>query len=162
MQGGWLRHDRKLNEKFSRQAKGVVVVTGSSQPARLNVARTERDSHGVILLLYGELDASTAQQLVQGAAQLFAAEHPPEVLILDLTGLSFLSVAGVRAVHAVHESAGLCRVRVVTGDRPVVREFLHATRFDAILDCYRTQARAIAASSRAEFVSRAKAIWDAC
>ncbi|KDN22028.1 anti-anti-sigma factor [Amycolatopsis rifamycinica] len=115
----------------------------------------------MILVLYGELDAGTALKLEQAAAQLFAAEHPPEVLLLDLSGLSFLSVAGARAIHTVHESSGTSRVRVVTGNGPVVREFLHATRFDAVLDCYRTRVGAIAAGSRAEFVSQVKAIWNA-
>ncbi len=135
-------------------------MTGSPRPGRLEVVHSHRDSGGVVLVLYGELDAGTALKLEQAAAQLFVLESPPEVLILDLSGLSFLSVAGVRAIYAVHESAGPCRLRVVTGDRPAVREFLHATRFDAVLDCYRTRVRAIAAGSRAEFVDHAKALWD--
>ncbi len=133
----------------------------SYRPERLEVVQSHRDSEGVILVLYGELDAGTALQLEQAAAQLFAAEYPPEVLLLDLSGLSFLSVAGARAVHAVHEYAGVSRVRVVTGDRPAVRDFLHATGFDAVLDCYRTRVGAIAAGSRAEFVSQVRTIWDA-
>lgn len=139
----------------------MVVVTESFHPGRLEVVQSHRDSGGVVLVLYGELDVGTVLELEQAAAQLFIAERPPEVLILDLSGLSFLSVAGVRAVHAVHEHAGPCRLRVVTGDRPVVREFLQATRFDAVLDCYRTRVGALAAGSRAEFVSQANAIWNA-
>ncbi len=136
-------------------------MTGSYRPERLQVVHSHRDSSGVVLVLYGELDTGTALKLEQAAAQLFASEYPPEVLLLDLSGLSFLSVAGARAVLAVHESAGMSRVRVVTGDRPVVREFLRATRFDAVLDCYRTRVGAIAAGSRAEFVSQVKTIWEA-
>lgn len=136
-------------------------MTGAYRPERLEVVLSHRDSGGVVLVLYGELDGGTALRLEQAAAQLFAAEYPPEVLLLDLSGLSFLSVAGARAVLAVHESAGASRVRVVTGDRPAVREFLHATRFDAVLDCYRTRVGAIAAGGRAEFVSHVKTLWDA-
>ncbi|MGW3963706.1 STAS domain-containing protein [Amycolatopsis sp. NPDC005003] len=136
-------------------------MTGPRRPERLEVVHSHRDSSGVVLVLYGDLDAGTALRLEQAAAQLFAAEYPPEVLFLDLSGLSFLSVAGARAILAVHESAGTSRVRVVTGDRPAVREFLHVTRFDAVLDCYRTRAGAIAAGSRAEFVSHVQTIWDA-
>ena len=136
-------------------------MTGSFRPERLEVVLSYRDSGGVILVLYGELDGGTALKLEQAAAQLFAAEYPPEVLLLDLSGLSFLSVGGARAVLAVHERAGMSRVRVVTGYRHDVREFLRATGFEAILDCYRTRVGALAAGSRAEFVSHVKTIWDA-
>ncbi|WP_254896737.1 STAS domain-containing protein [Amycolatopsis sp. Hca4] len=136
-------------------------MTGPSRHERLDVVQSHRDSHGVVLVLYGDLDAGTALKLEQAAAQLFNTAYPPEVLFLDLSGLSFLSVGGARAILAVHESAGMSRVRVVTGDRPAVREFLHATRFDAVLDCYRTRMGAIAAGSRSEFMSRVKTIWEA-
>ncbi|MBE1493212.1 hypothetical protein H4696_000312 [Amycolatopsis lexingtonensis] len=39
-----------------------------------------------------------------------------------------------------------------------MRDVLHATGFEAVLDCYRTR---ITAGGRAEFVSHARATWDA-
>jgi anti-anti-sigma factor len=134
-------------------------MSTSSEPERLGLARIRGESGVVELLLSGELDSSTAPRVVDAVAQILATE--PEALILDLSGLSFLSVAGVRAIGTAHAAAGAARLRVVTGERPVVREFLHATRFDAVLDCYRTRSGAEAAGTRAEFVSHARAAWDA-
>ncbi|SEF19991.1 anti-anti-sigma factor [Amycolatopsis pretoriensis] len=134
-------------------------MTGSFQPERLQVVRTRGESGVVVLALSGELDAGTAPKLGEAAVQVFASD--PEVLVLDLSELSFLSVAGVREVRAAHDRTAANRLRVVTGDRPAVREFLHATGFEAVLDCYRTRIGAITAGSRAEFVSHAKAAWEA-
>ncbi len=134
-------------------------MSSSSERERLGFARTRDESGVLVLVLSGELDSGTASKLIHAVAQILAGE--PEALVLDLSGLSFLSVAGVRAIHTAHQAVGAARLRVVTGERPAVREFLHATRFDAILDCYRTRIEAVAAGSRAEFVSHARAAWDA-
>jgi anti-sigma B factor antagonist len=134
-------------------------MSSSSERERLGFARLRGESGVMVLVLSGELDSGTASKLLHAVAQILASE--PEALVLDLSGLSFLSVAGVRAIHTAHEAAGAARLRVVTGQRPVVREFLAATRFDAVLDCYRTRIQAVAAGSRAEFVSHARAAWDA-
>ncbi|RSM37659.1 anti-anti-sigma factor [Amycolatopsis balhimycina DSM 5908] len=134
-------------------------MSTSSGPERLRLVRTRGESGVVELVLSGELDSGTASKVVRAVAQILATE--PEALILDVSDLSFLSVAGVRAIGTAHAAAGAARLRVVTGERPVVREFLHATRFDAVLDCYRTRSSAVAAGSRAEFVSHARAAWDA-
>ncbi len=136
-----------------------MPMTGSFQPERLQVLRTRAEPGVVVLVLSGELDAGTAPKLGQAAARVLASE--PEVLVLDLSELSFLSVAGVREVRAAHDRAASTRLRVVTGDRPTVRDFLHATGFEAVLDCYRTRIGAITAGSRAEFVSHARAAWEA-
>jgi anti-sigma B factor antagonist len=139
----------------------VVVVSNAFQPERLHVSRSRREPGVVVLTLYGELDVGTALKLEHAAARVLASEPVPEVLILDLSGLSFLSVAGARSVRAAHDGAGTARLRVVTGENPTVRDFLHATRFDAVLDCYRTRFAASVAGSRADFVSHAQACWDA-
>ncbi|MEV6639143.1 STAS domain-containing protein [Amycolatopsis sp. NPDC051371] len=131
------------------------------QPERLRVIRTRGEPGVVVLALSGELDAGTTPKLAQATAQVLAGEPRPEVLVLDLSELTFLSVAGVRQVRATHDSTGADRLRVVTGERPVVRDFLHATGFEAVLDCYRTRVGAIVAGSRADFVHRAEAVWNA-
>jgi anti-sigma B factor antagonist len=134
-------------------------MSTSFGPKRLGLVRTRGEPGVVVLILSGELDAGTSSKLVHAVAQILATE--PEALILDLSELSFLSVAGVRAIRAAHDAAGAARLRVVTGERAIVRELLHVTRFDAVLDCYPTRNGAVAAGSRAEFVSRARAAWDA-
>ncbi|MEU4250534.1 STAS domain-containing protein [Amycolatopsis sp. NPDC026612] len=133
-------------------------MSTSSGPGRLGLVRTRGESGVVVLVLSGELDAGTASKLVHAVAQILATE--PEALVLDLSELAFLSVAGIRAIHAAHDAAGAARLRVVTGERPLVREFLRATRFDAVLDCYRTRRGAEATDSRAQFVSHARASWE--
>ncbi|WP_460439925.1 STAS domain-containing protein [Amycolatopsis stemonae] len=122
------------------------------------MVRTRGESDVVVLALSGELDAGTTPKLAEAAAQVLAAD--PEVLVLDLTELSFLSLAGARQVRATHDDTATSRLRVVTGERPVVRDFLHATGFEAVLDCYRTRLGALTAGSRAEFVRHANAAWD--
>lgn len=131
------------------------------QPERLRVIRTRSGPGVVVLALSGELDAGTTPKLAQATAQVLADPLRPEVLVLDLSELAFLSVAGLRQVRATHDSSGDDRLRVVTGERPVVRDFLHATGFEAVLDCYRSRAGAVAAGSRADFVHRAEAAWNA-
>lgn len=131
------------------------------EPERLQVRRTRGETGIVVLALTGELDSGTTLKLAEATAHVLAAEPPPEALVLDLTGLSFVSIAGARFVYYTHESAGDTRLRVVTGDGDAARSFLHATGFDAVLDCYRTRLEAIVAGSRAEFVGRVMACWNA-
>ncbi|QRP50164.1 STAS domain-containing protein [Amycolatopsis sp. FDAARGOS 1241] len=128
------------------------------QPDRLQLLRS-LDDGTIVLTLTGELDAGTTVKLVETTTQILAAD--PEVLVLDLSSLSFLSIVGARTVRCLHASGGATRLRVVTGFRPVVRDFLHAAGFDAVLDCYRTRLEAIVAGGRAEFVTNAQACWDA-
>lgn len=136
-------------------------MADSFQPQRIRVVRTCGAPGVVVLALSGELDAGTTPKLAQATEQVLAADPRPEVLVLDLSELAFLSVAGVRQVLATHDRTGADRLRVVTGERPIVRDFLRATGFEAVLDCYRTRSGALAAGSRADFVHRAEAVWNA-
>lgn len=131
------------------------------QPSRLRVVRPRGTDDIVVLELSGELDAGTTPKLAEAGAEVLAVDPAPEALVLDLSGLSFLSFAGLRLVQALHGDAGGTRLRVVTGDRQAVDGFLHATGLDAVLDTYRTRLAAVAAGDRAGFVSEARACWDA-
>ncbi|MFJ9778837.1 STAS domain-containing protein [Amycolatopsis sp. NPDC101161] len=128
---------------------------------RLEVARTRVSPGVVVLALAGELDTATAARVTRATDEVLATGDRPPVLIVDLSAVSFLSVAGVRAIHSAHDAAGHQRFRVVTGENPGVREFLHATGFDAVLNCYRSRKAALTAGSLAEFVNRAKAVRNA-
>jgi anti-sigma B factor antagonist len=145
---------------FSRDGGAEGVHVGSSRSERLEVIRTLGKPGVVVIALYGELDMVTTPKLTRATIQVLAADPRPEVLVLDLSGLSFLSVAGVRAMHTAHDAAGDTRLRVVIGERRAVCEFLHTIGSDAVLDCYRTRIDAIAAGTRAEFVSHARAAWN--
>ncbi|MFI5614375.1 STAS domain-containing protein [Amycolatopsis sp. NPDC051903] len=128
------------------------------QPDRLQLLRS-LDDGVIVLALSGELDAGTTVKLVEATTAILSDD--PEVVVLDLSALSFLSIVGARTVRCLHAGGGATRLRVVTGARAVVRDFLHAAGFDAVLDCYRTRLEALVAGGRAEFVTHAQACWDA-
>jgi anti-sigma B factor antagonist len=66
------------------------------------VVSTSVDSNGVVLALTGDLDVSTARDLVVAAEQLEPFTQPVTV---DFDGLSFLDSAGLRALLTVRERA---------------------------------------------------------
>ncbi|WP_410573584.1 STAS domain-containing protein [Amycolatopsis sp. cmx-4-61] len=104
------------------------------------------------------MDAGTAPGLSGAVLEALAEER--EVLILDLSGLSFLSAAGARSIRLTHDAAGATRLRVVTGGGRAVEHVLRATGFTAVLDCYPTRSAALGAGSRRSFVSRVNASWN--
>ncbi|GAB3146577.1 STAS domain-containing protein [Amycolatopsis sp. NPDC004378] len=131
----------------------------SFEPERLRIVRLETGTGIVALKLTGELDIGTTPKLTSALVHMTATR--PEVLVLDLSELSFLSVAGARSIRLSHDAVGTTRLRVVTGDRHTVRHVLDATGFAAVLDCYRTRSAAMTAGSRTWFLSEANACWNA-
>jgi anti-anti-sigma factor len=81
----------------------------------------------------GEVDLTTAQILRDRLLNLLR-EYPPAVLYVDLSGVTFLDCAGVRALVAVYNAAVQvdCQVRG-TGPRPIVHRILHLTGLLSIL-----------------------------
>ncbi|MFJ7217680.1 STAS domain-containing protein [Amycolatopsis sp. NPDC098790] len=130
----------------------------SFEPERLEIVRSETSTGIAALALSGELDAGTAPKLSSAVVRALAEER--EVLILDLTGLSFVSVAGARSIRLTHDAAGATRLRIVTGGSRAAEHLLRATGFAAVLDCYPTRSAALSAGSRKSFVSQANASWN--
>ncbi|EOD70494.1 STAS domain-containing protein [Amycolatopsis vancoresmycina] len=130
----------------------------SFEPERLEIVRLETSSGIVALALTGELDAGTTPKLA--SALVRALDEVPEVLVLDLSRLSFISVAGARSIRLTHDAAGATRLRIVTGGSRAADVLLHRTGFAAVLDCYPTRAAALSAGSRTSFLSQAKANWN--
>ncbi|WP_290062273.1 STAS domain-containing protein [Amycolatopsis solani] len=129
------------------------------QPERLRIVRPEKTKDGVVVLaLSGELDAGTTPKLSSALVQML--DSGPETLVLDLSGLSFMSVAGGRSIRLTHDAAGATRLRVVTGSCRTVDLVLHATGLAAVLDCYPTRSEALTAGSRKQFLSDAEACWN--
>lgn len=126
-------------------------------PERLDIVRLETSTGIVALALTGELDAGTTPKLASAVVRVLAEER--EVLVLDLSGLSFLAVAGARSIRLTHDAAGATRLRIVTGGNRTVEQVLRATGFAAVLDCYPDRAAALGAGSRRSFLSRANASW---
>ncbi len=71
-----------------------------SKPLEL---RTEQDQGGPRLVLSGELDLASAEELEAHLKQLEASE--PDVLVLDLRELEFMDSTGLRTVIAADARA---------------------------------------------------------
>jgi len=90
--------------------------------------------HAVLVTARGDLDSATADDLAALLSdRLWAA---PEQLVVDLSEVDFLGVAGVRvllhaALQAEQSGTGLL---VVTGTRPAVRRALQVTGADRRLE----------------------------
>lgn len=69
---------------------------------RLILEATRPDT--VLVSVGGELDLATSDQLVEAAAE-WIAEHHPEVVVLDLSDVTFLGAAGLRALLRVRDLA---------------------------------------------------------
>jgi anti-sigma B factor antagonist len=92
----------------------------------LTITRAERDDT-VVLALDGELDVSTAGKLVADAAGVPAGGR----LVLDLSALSFMDSAGVRALMNLDvRSRAEGWTLVLAGAQPPVVRLLAICHFD--------------------------------
>ena len=97
------------------------------EPNPASPLQTEVCWDGVVatVTVAGELDTATAPALTNRLLAV-GAEHP-ERLVLDLTGLVFVDVAGARALDAAHKALeAQCRV-ILRGPRPSARKVLGLT-----------------------------------
>lgn len=79
--------------------------------------RQRRDGDDVVVQVFGSVDMITAPQL---ASQLdLAAEIKPAVLVVDLTGVTFLSSAGIQVLIEVQRLS----TSIGTSVRVVGREY---------------------------------------
>jgi anti-anti-sigma factor len=85
-----------------------------------------------VLRLLGELDLSN-RDFLRGAID-GALEHGPQVLVLDLSGLSFMDCSGLRVVLGTHKHlAEDQRQLFLAGSRPIVRRLIRLTGLDGYL-----------------------------
>ena len=89
----------------------------------------------------GEVDLATAQILRESLLDVLR-EHPPAVLTVDLSGVTFLDCAGISALVVAHNAAvaGGCQLSV-TGSRPIVHQLLDLTGLLGILTAPTDQAQ---------------------
>jgi anti-sigma B factor antagonist len=92
-----------------------------------------RTADGYRLVVQGELDLATAPTL---AAQLTEAERArPDVLTLDLSKLSFISVAGMRVLlDAARRAQRERRSLVVVNPQPPIRRLFALSAIDRSLE----------------------------
>lgn len=61
-------------------------------------AQVSRSGSSATVTLTGELDLATAGELRRRVADLVVGQSPPDVLVLDLAGLTFVDAAGISAL----------------------------------------------------------------
>jgi anti-sigma B factor antagonist len=94
----------------------------------------EHYGSAVVLLVAGELDLLTTPTL-SDACTVALAGRPP-VLVIDLSGVTFLASVGMSAIVAAHQTAGAhTKVRVVGGSRDTLRPIM-VTGLDTLLSVY--------------------------
>ena len=99
-------------------------------------ATVDVEQHGtaVVLRVAGELDLVTTPILSEASTK--ALQSRPLVLVIDLTGVTFLASVGMSAIVAAHEAGGdHTKVRVVSGSRDTLRP-IRVTGLDNLLSVY--------------------------
>ena len=82
------------------------------------------------------------------AAQLEACEKEHAALVLDMSGLEYVSSAGLRCLMiAAKQASSHAGKIVVASPQPVVAEILQISRFNLVLPVFRTTREALAAVS---------------
>ena len=65
---------------------------------------TAKDGEKALVTFTGDLDIQVARQAAE-AVERVEAEGPPELLVIDLSGLSFMDSSGMAVIAAVHARA---------------------------------------------------------
>ncbi|MFK0250296.1 STAS domain-containing protein [Amycolatopsis azurea] len=132
----------------------------TSRPGGIEISRSYGDPAG--LALTGKLETGTVLMLAGAVSSMLSAWPPPQVLILDLTKLSFLAAAGVRFLHTATNHAIIegTAIRIVTADNPAVTIPLRVAGLHRVLDTYPDCATALAAGAPAEFLDCAATMWN--
>ena len=65
---------------------------------------TETDGSSALVTFTGDLDIQVAKQAAE-AVERVEAEGPPELLVVDLSGLTFMDSSGMAVVAAAHARA---------------------------------------------------------
>lgn len=83
-----------------------LFVSGARDPdgGRLLTLRVRRDGGRAVIEARGEVDLGTAD-LLAGCGALALEEHPGP-LVLDLSGITFFSAAGLRTLMELQDAAG--------------------------------------------------------
>ena len=97
----------------------------------------------------GRLDHDNCETFQRDlAAQLEACEKEHAALVLDMSGLEYVSSAGLRCLMIAAKQASSHAGRIVVASaQPVVAEILQISRFNLVLPVFRTTREALASVS---------------
>ncbi|RCW39952.1 anti-anti-sigma factor [Halopolyspora algeriensis] len=103
---------------------------------------TEGDERTLVVKVSGEIDLVTSPQLEQELTR--ALDTRPEALVLDITGVTFLSSAGLAVLVGMHQYAGEhTRFRVVADGAATLRP-IQLMGLDGEFPVYPSTAEAVA------------------
>ncbi|WP_218952380.1 STAS domain-containing protein [Amycolatopsis anabasis] len=106
---------------------------------RATVTVEHRDTT-TVLAVAGELDHATTPRLVDAVNLALAGQ--PAVLILDLSGVVFMTSAGLSALAGAHHGCGdQIQLRIVVTDR--IRLILHRTGLAEVFTLYPSRTHAL-------------------
>ncbi len=114
--------------------KPEALVLDSHPPLQTSIARLTGGA--AVLAVVGEIDTLTAPPLEQALRELLD-DTGADVLVIDLTGVTFLASSGLAAlIQGAHRAADRnVTLRLVPGSR-AVRRPLEVTGSDQLFDMY--------------------------
>lgn len=96
-----------------------------------------------ILSVAGRIDMTTSDAFRDRLVELLSSGNP---LVVDMSGVSYISSAGLRALMLGSRQAHGAHTRfAVAAPQPVVMEIFKISRFDKVLSCHPTVEAALAA-----------------
>lgn len=133
----------------------------ADHPRRLTVSRSRGDP--AVVALDGALDSETVLLMARAVAQSVARDPAPEVVVLDLAGVTTLSTAGIRVLlHARdHVARRGSTFRITTPGHPAARHTLRSCHAYATFDVYADRRTALDAGDRHSFLELAHHLWAA-
>jgi len=109
---------------------------------------SKRFADTAVLFPQGRIDHATAEQFKAALPPLMAPAATREPLVIDLTGVEYISSVGLRVLMLASKQAKAqgCAL-AVCGLQPVVREIFEISRFNLVLQVFPSLREALAALS---------------
>ncbi|HEX6405227.1 MAG TPA: anti-sigma factor antagonist [Pseudonocardiaceae bacterium] len=118
----------------------------AEQVVRLDTSRVMHDqTHALVVTVAGEIDQSTVERLRAAVTTAFDQLRDGEILVIDLTAVTFFGSPGLQALVDVTDAAQQRRepLRIVVDhNRPVIRP-LQITGLGNVLALYDTVEQAL-------------------
>jgi anti-sigma B factor antagonist len=112
----------------------------SPGPGELGVTFEQPDARHALLVVEGEIDTLTAGSLERALTELL--DDTSEVLVVDLSAVTFLASSGLAVLIRAAHQAGERRLRLVSTARAVLRP-MEITGSDQLFDLYPDRATAL-------------------